>query len=94
MNGNIVRSATIDTESGAETVHKEPQMRANEIKTLDFMIALLKWYDLLYLAQGIKRGAYNLETVEAFDSLFRKTGTKRILDCACGAGDPTLTWFS
>lgn len=59
-------------------------------ETLRFYDTLAEWYDLLYLAQGVKQGAYHPETVAAFHSLFLKLQVKRILDCACGTGDPIL----
>ncbi|MBW1801809.1 MAG: class I SAM-dependent methyltransferase [Deltaproteobacteria bacterium] len=68
-------------------------MIAKGTEILDLYDCFAEWYDLLYLAQGVKKQAFNPKTVEAFDTLFRELGVERILDCACGTGDPILGLF-
>jgi SAM-dependent methyltransferase len=56
----------------------------------NFYNDLSAWYDLMYLAQGVKPGAYNPDVVKAYDWLLRKKRSKYVIDCACGTGDPLI----
>ncbi len=49
-----------------------------------------KYYDLMYAAQGRKAGIYRPDVADAFTDVISSTGSKFILDCACGTGDPII----
>ena len=49
-----------------------------------------EYYDLMYAAQGRKAGIYRPDVAEAFTDLISSRGSKTILDCACGTGDPII----
>ena len=49
-----------------------------------------EYYDLMYAAQGRKAGIYRSDVADAFTNLISSRGSKNILDCACGTGDPII----
>ena len=49
-----------------------------------------EYYDLMYAAQGRKAGIYRSDVADAFTNLISTRGSKNILDCACGTGDPII----
>lgn len=58
-----------------------------------FYNELSNWYDLMYLAQGVKITSSNPEVVSAFHWLIGKKRAKSVLDVACGTGDPLIGLF-